>query len=151
MAYHKPQQGIAALELALTLPVCVSIVALMLFLGKVMYCYEVAAKAAHDGSRYLSSISKVDMKNPAQIANHLAITRQMVEMELGELQLSPYPPQVTISCNGLSCVGYTLPQTISVGIELLLIDNMYPDLSGWNANNGIGMNVAAQRPYLPER
>lgn len=145
MAHHQPQQGIAAVELALVLPVCVFLLALMLFVGKVLYCYEAAAKAAHDSSRYLSSISKLDMKNPAQIANHVALAQQLIATELNELQLTPYPPSVQISCGDGSCDGYLLPPTVTVSIHLRLVDNMFSGVTGWDA---LSVRINVQLPYV---
>lgn len=125
-------RGIAAIELALTLPVMLMVLAFLLLIGSLHYKYEVAQKAARNASRYLSSVSKLDMKNPAQIGYHTALARSMIESELSAVSKTPYPPSVTILCGAAFCDGFSLPTTITVTIRILAMDTLFGGItSNW--------------------
>ncbi|WP_432377608.1 TadE family protein [Duganella sp. P38] len=127
-------RGIATIELALALPVILMVLMFLLLAGSLHYKYEVAQKAARNASRYLSSVSKLDMKNPAQIGYHTALARAMIESELSAVSSTPYPPTITIICGAAYCDGYSLPATVTVTIRILAVDTLF----GGFTSNWIG-------------
>ena len=141
-------RGIAAIELALTLPFILTILAFVTLLGSVMYKYEVATKATHDATRYLSSISKLAMKNPDQIAYHTAVARALIDTELSAISTAPYAPSVTILCGSTMCDGFTLPSTVTVTIRLMVTNRPLPDFTSAWFGSGIVLTSSATMAYL---
>lgn len=144
-------RGIAAIELALTLPFILTILAFVTLLGSVMYKYEVATKATHDATRYLSSISKLAMKNPDQIAYHTAVARALIDTELSAISTAPYAPSVTILCGSTTstlCDGFTLPSTVTVTIRLKVANQLLPEFTSAWLGSDIVLTASATMAYL---
>jgi hypothetical protein len=122
IARIRRQRGVAALELALILPIFLILLSLPLYFGRIFWHYTVAQKAAHDAARYLSSVPLKEMKDPTKINAELALAADIIQAEVGELNPGPYKPAVTILCNNITCSGFTTPVTIRVDVELYMVD-----------------------------
>ncbi|SDF42447.1 MULTISPECIES: TadE/TadG family type IV pilus assembly protein [unclassified Duganella] len=103
MNSRRRQGGVVALELALSLPVLLSMLVVLTFYGRVMYNYEVVQKAAWAGARYLSSVPAVNMKNPQLAAQEVALASHLIEQELGALAPAPGNLIVAVTCDGVPC------------------------------------------------
>jgi hypothetical protein len=120
------QRGAAAVELALTLPVLMILLGYIVFYGRVLYNYEVAQKAAHDAARYLSSAAAVNMRSTAQVGNEVAVTQAIANAELAGLNPGPgNGPFVFIQCDGVQCLGMSLPVTVKVEIQILVRNDIF--------------------------
>lgn len=129
---NRRSDGIAAIELAIALPFILLVLACLLFFGSLFYKYQVTGKAVWNASRYLSSISKLEMKNPAQIGYHTAFARSLIDQQLSAISSGPYPPSVTILCGATICDGFTLPTTVTVTVRVLANNRLFGDLvSSW--------------------
>lgn len=125
-------RGIAAIELAIALPFILMVLACLLFFGSLFYKYQVTEKAAWNASRYLSSVGRLEMKNPAQIVHHTTFARYMVDQQLNAISSGAYPPSVTILCGATICDGFTLPTTVTVTVRILATERLFGELiSPW--------------------
>ncbi|SFU77907.1 TadE/TadG family type IV pilus assembly protein [Pseudoduganella namucuonensis] len=124
-----PQRGIAAIELALLLPVLIVLLAMPLYLGRVFWHYSVAQKAAHDAVRYLASVPLAQMRDPIRIAATVEATRSIVLEETADLQPGSIPVIVDVQCDGLSCMGVTTPTNVRVVVRLYMEDIFYAEIS----------------------
>lgn len=117
----KRQRGIVALELALILPTLCTLLAVVLFFGRLAYSYEVVQKATRDGVRYLSGVSRINLNNAA-LANHESEqTQAVVQAELDALGLGS-EATILVSCDNAPCMllGDTPPTQVSVAVYLTL-------------------------------
>ncbi|MFS2003898.1 TadE/TadG family type IV pilus assembly protein [Duganella sp. CT11-25] len=125
-AQGRRQRGAAAVELALTLPVLLMLLAYIMFYGRVLYNYEVAQKAARDAVRYLSSAAAVNMRSTAQAANEVAVAQAIANAELAGLNPGPgNGPFVFIRCDGLPCLGLALPNLVRVDIQIVVQNDIF--------------------------
>lgn len=119
------ERGIAAVEFAVILPVMTALLAFSLFFGRVFWHYTAAQKAAHDAARYLSSVPMLDMRTPTRAANVVQVARAIAEAETEGLNPGPYPPVITVLCDGLTCAGFAQPTSITVGVQLAMFDETF--------------------------
>lgn len=147
-APFRRQSGAAAVELALLLPFFVLLMSVLLFLGRYMWHYTAAQKAAQDASRYLSAISVQEMRDPALAPAAAAVAGEIVHMELDELNSGGIGPRITIQCGGRPCHGVTinpLPETVTVMIEMNMFDHIFGiDLGRY----GLPLNVRSEVRYV---
>lgn len=123
------QRGIAAIEFAVILPVLLGLMAFSLFFGRVCWHYSAAQKAAHDASRYLSSVPPVEWRTPARAANVVLVARAIAEQEVADLNPGPYAPVITVACDGLACDGFSTPTNITVGVRVAMFDERFYNLT----------------------
>lgn len=141
---RRRQRGIAALELALLLPIMLVLLALALYLGRVVWHYSVAHKAAQSAARFLSTVPVAQMRDTARVHYVIEFANAIVDAEMTELNPGPVTRTVTILCNGLYCSGNTTPATVRVHIELPIEDILFPNVS---QSAGL-INVDVVSPYL---
>lgn len=120
------RRGIAAVEMALILPVFVLLLALPLFLGRALYHYQIMHRAAHDAARYLSSCAAPELRSPARTAAVVAAARAIATAELEGTAAGSGAPAIGVSCDGAPCTGLALPTVITVQISTLLEDAVFP-------------------------
>lgn len=122
---RRHQRGIAAIELAVILPVMLLLLTIPLFFGRVFWHYTVAQKAAHDAARYLSGVSLAEMTAPAGIGHVVAVAQAIATAEMSDLNPGPYAPVVTIQCDGISCDGFIMPSTVRVVVRMPMYDGIF--------------------------
>ena len=145
-AARRRQRGIAALELALILPIFLVLLTLPLFFGRIFWHYSVVERAAQDAARYLSSIPLSEMKNPARASAVSAVATAIVNDEIAELAPGPDPIVVTVSCDVGPCLGYSVPQTVNVNIKLLMSDIFFSNVTSL----AVPLTASATYPYLAQ-
>ena len=123
------QRGIAAIELAIMMPVLVLMLVMPLYLGRVFWHYTVIQNAANDAARYLSKIPAAEMANPARAPTVVAVANSIIAEELAELAPGAYGYGVLISCDGSVCLGFSRPATVRVDISALIQDIFFPGLN----------------------
>lgn len=142
------ERGAAAVELALILPVMVSMLVFSLLIGRFLWHYTAAQKAAQDGARYLSTISEQDMREEILAAEAVDVTRQIVRAEIAELNPGATPPSIIISCGDEPCSGIgglALPDTVSVTVRMRFFDLLGLIDTG---RYGIPINATAELRYV---
>jgi Flp pilus assembly protein TadG len=119
----KRQRGMVALELALILPVLLTLLSAVVYFGRLTYNYEVMRKAANDGVRYLSSVAAVNLRSPAQANHESNLTLAIVQTELGSLSSNA---AVVVACDNAPCmVNGAVPAEVSI-IVIMQVPNVFP-------------------------
>ncbi len=137
------QRGAAAVEFALLIPIFVVVMIFPLLLGRCLWHYTAAQKAAHDAARYLSTISAQEMREPALTVAAADIATQIAAMELE--QLNPGGDNnimIQVACGGYPCVGVrgsTLPETVGVLVRI----NVHDPIFGMDLGR-YGLEIGAQ-------
>lgn len=125
---RRRQDGAAAIELALVLPIFIVLLTFPLFYGRYFWHYTVAHKAAHDATRYLSTISVKEMTTPALAVAAEAIAKGIASEVVADLSPGGSGPTVAVFCgvNELctGTQGNPLPQTVTVSVNLSMTDNL---------------------------
>lgn len=126
----RTQAGIAAVELALILPVILILLAMPLYLGRIFWHYSAAKTAAYDGARFLSSVPVLEIKDPTRVGAVLAVAQDIVNAEIGELNPGPFAPTVMITCDGgVACGGFVIPTTVQVSIQVYMTDLFFTGIT----------------------
>lgn len=145
----RSERGVAAIEFAVILPVILMMLALPLYFGRVMWHYTAAQKAAYDAARYLSSVSRGEIKDPAKIGGVVALAKSIANAETGELNSGPYPTVVSVLCDNVECSGYVIPTAVTVNIQLYVTDIFFPSISAELAGLGSGvLNAKVTYAYV---
>jgi hypothetical protein len=138
------QRGIAAVELAVILPLFVVLLAFPVYLGRVFWHYSVIQQAAQDAARYLSKAPLAEMSNPTRAVAVAAVANQIVAEELAELAPGSIPTIVTVVCDGGSCGGMVRPATVRVNIQMYMEDIFFSDYTSLT----LPLIVDVSYPYL---
>lgn len=147
---RRGQLGVAAVELALILPILFVAMTVPLFFGRYFWHYTVAQKAAHDAARYLSTVSVREMRSSVLSATAGRIAQGIVEEELADLLPGQEAPSIEIFCGGTKqCTGYTntaMPETIRVRVDLNMFDNVFGAV--YTGFYGLHIGVNAEVRYV---
>lgn len=140
----RPQRGIAAVELALILPVFLILLTFPLFFGRLFWHYSVMERAAQDAVRYLSTIPLSEMKNTARAPALAIVARSIVDAELAELAPGPDAIIVTIGCDTGQCAGFSAPTNVYITIQLQMTDIFFSNVTSLV----IPLTVNVTSPYF---
>jgi len=138
------QRGIAAVELALVLPILLLLLAFPLYLGRVLWHYTVIERAAQDAARYLSTIPASEIKNTALAPAVAAVASNIAAAEIAELAPGSVLPVVNINCDSATCAGITTPSTVRVSIQVQVDDIFYSGVTGLS----VPLTAYVSYPYL---
>jgi uncharacterized membrane protein len=138
------QRGIAAVELAIVLPVLVLLLVFPLYLGRVFWHYTALQYAAQDAARYLSKAPVSEMGNPTRGAAVTAVAEAIVAQELAELAPGSFPYALVITCDGTACVGFATPAVVRVNITLFMEDIFFASYTQLN----LRLVADVTHPYL---
>lgn len=122
---RKRQAGVAAIEVALLLPILIVFLLFPIFISKVLWHYTVAQKAAQDAARYLSIVPRSEMmsRNLAEEAGELAI--EIAEREIAELAPGSEVVGPRAFCDTELCGDLTagrVPTTVRVRLAFTMSD-----------------------------
>ncbi|MES2118270.1 MAG: TadE/TadG family type IV pilus assembly protein [Pseudomonadota bacterium] len=123
------QGGIAALELALLLPLFLFMIALPLFWGRVLWQYSAFQKATHDAARYLASVPIEDIQDPARanFVKNMAIS--IFSAETAELNSGNAIQPPVILCGAGNCGANLVPTTVTITADLTVSDIFFPSVT----------------------
>ncbi|MBY0240265.1 MAG: pilus assembly protein [Burkholderiaceae bacterium] len=138
------QQGIAAVEFALVLPLLILLLIVPLYFGRVMWHYAAMQKAAQNGARFLASVPLATMRDPNKVGYALQLTDDIVRAHLDELNPGEFPLVIDKDCNDLTCTGYSTPTTVTVGVQMNVQDIFFPE----STQMTIGLTAEATVSYL---
>ncbi|WP_426178359.1 TadE/TadG family type IV pilus assembly protein [Massilia sp. TWR1-2-2] len=144
------QHGVAAVELAIIIPILMMLVAVPFFLGRVLWHYSVAEKAAHDAARYLSSVPVTEMKSQSRIAAVVDVARQIYELEVAELNPGLFPATPTFLCGGITCAGLFVPDTVRVNVQMRVFADFITTETVYftDEEGGFVLNADVTLPYV---
>ncbi|WP_426211534.1 TadE/TadG family type IV pilus assembly protein [Massilia sp. TWP1-3-3] len=146
---RRRQAGVAAIEFGIILPVLLLLLALPIFISRVLMHYSVAQKAAHDAALYLARVPAYEVWNQSMFGANVAIAKEIATIELAELRPGmDSPVYVGVSCNGFPC-GPQQPKNIRVTVQMLMFDEFFSD-STWRIVGDQGVLVTAEMnvPYV---
>ena len=144
------QRGIAAVELALVLPVLLVLLAMPLMFGRVFWHYTVAQKAAQDGVRYLATIPLSEMRSPLKVAYSVAVAQAIVDQELAGLNPGEDAIAVSINCDGVTCNGLVVPSAVSIQVQMRVYDIFIAEYTrSAIGSEGMVLTAMARMRYAP--
>lgn len=144
---RRAARGVAAVEFAIMLPILIILLSAPLYIGRVMWYYTAAQKAAHDAAQYLSTVPDAEMRSPGLISSSTAVAGDLVAAELADLNGGgAYPPSVTIQCDGVSCDGYVAPTVVRVHVRMRVQDPFFGTAFG--GDEGILVSADSQMLYM---
>jgi len=123
----KAQRGVAAVEMAIVLPIFILLLAAPLFFARYFWHYTAAQKAAHDAARYLSTVSQVEMRTPdaGGVPAAARLAEQIALIETAELDPGRLAPFVDVYCGSTRCNGLTLPTQVRVFVQMRVQDTIF--------------------------
>jgi hypothetical protein len=127
---RRRQRGIAAIEMAVIVPVLLGFLAFSVFYGRVFWHYTAAHKAAHDAARYFASVPLSEFKSPTRTGHAVEVAKDIALRETADLNPGPYPPNIGVVCDGLPCAGFAPPTVITVGVQLAMFDTIFGQVTG---------------------
>ena len=125
--FRRTEQGSVAIEAAIILPVLILFLAVPLFLARIFWYYSVAEKAAHDGARFLSQATRLEIQASAAGAEvaAAALAKAIVNAELDEIRPGLMGATPSVLCDGLVCGGLSIPSTVRVAVQIRVRDDVF--------------------------
>lgn len=108
-ARARRQGGVAAVELALILPMLVLLMQYVMAAGQLFQEYTVLLNATQNAARYLAAQPAYVMMDGAMGEAAALAARQMVRAAIPGVTIAP----LTVQCNGADCGG-ALPATVRI-------------------------------------
>ncbi|MFP5391949.1 MAG: TadE/TadG family type IV pilus assembly protein [Gammaproteobacteria bacterium] len=137
---RKWQSGVAAVELAIVLPLLMVILMEVVFFGRLLMAYTVVQKSAQAAARYMSMVRVEEMKSRdlSTAASNAGIN--IAHTMLADLHLNG-AELIDVQCDTVTCGGGSqLPQEVRVTIRCWLTD----DIFNWVATGDYGLKITAQ-------
>lgn len=125
--FRRKEQGSAAVEAAIVLPVLILFLAVPLFLARIFWYYSVAEKAAHDGARFLSQATRLEIQASTGGAEPgvVAVAKAIVNAELDGIRPGLVGATPSVLCDGLVCGGLSIPSTVRVAVQIRIRDDIF--------------------------
>lgn len=123
---RKNDKGGMAVEAAVVLPLLILFLAAPLFLGRVFWYYDVAQKAAQDGARFLSSVSRAEIQASTGGAQPgvAALAKSIADEEIKGIRPGLVGASITPQCDYAECNGLSIPQTVRVSVQIRVRDDI---------------------------
>lgn len=124
---RRTERGGIAVEAAIVLPALILFLAVPLFLARIFWYYSVAEKAAHDGVRFLSQATRLEIQASTGGAEPAVagLARAIVNAELAEIRPGLVGASSSILCDGLVCDGLSIPATVRVAVRISIRDDIF--------------------------
>ncbi|MGJ7915265.1 TadE/TadG family type IV pilus assembly protein [Massilia sp. LXY-6] len=145
------QRGVAAIELAIILPLFIIALAPVILWARYMWHYTVAQKAAQDAARYLSTVSKMELRSKTLGGYAQAVANEIARTEIAELAPGEDISNATVtsSCDGnnpcVSVNGKQPPQNVSVEVGFNFSD---PIFNAYLGPYGMSIDVKVVMRYV---
>jgi Flp pilus assembly protein TadG len=139
------QRGVATIELALIFAVSFALFPFVLWFGRVFYEYNVMRKASEEASRYLASLSQIEVTTASTWLQAMATATQMIATASTGAGLNTVPDLIQIACHPVACGTPNAPPT---SFELTFSVSMTDDLLYGSTNGFWSMNVDLTVPYV---
>jgi len=144
------QRGIAAIELAILLPLIIILATSVIFIARVLMSYSIAHKAAQSAAVYLATVPMSDMMDTSRKTAAQTIAGAVADITLAEVKPGGREPIVVdVHCDGLTCAGPTPPKEISVTVRMWMMDDFFfSQTGGIIPDGGLPLTVVVTIPYL---
>ncbi|WP_306392511.1 TadE/TadG family type IV pilus assembly protein [Telluria beijingensis] len=137
------QCGVAAIEMAIMLPMLVIMTIAPFFIAFYYWHYSAIHKSAYGAARYLSTVPVREMNSPDLAARAEGVARAIVAE--GLLDLRPAStPLVSVQCDGLAC-GDGPPQGVLVDVRVRLADTFFYDV--YTGDRGLLIQATVRMRY----
>lgn len=117
------QGGAAAVELAIVLPILITLMTAPFFMAVYFWHYSAVHTSTYGAARFLATVPVREMNSAALSLDAERLTREIVADGLGDLYLSS-PPVVSVQCDALQC-GDGAPQEVLVDVKVRLSDTFF--------------------------
>lgn len=144
MSFRRRQRGTAAVEMAIIMPVLLSMLIGPFFLAVYFWHYSAVYKTAYSGARFLSTVSVREMNSPELSEAMEAQVQQIVDDGLSDLHPAARP-LVDIDCDGMTC-GDGPPQEVLVRVRLRLFDDYFRNF--YTGDRGLLIQAAVRMRYV---
>lgn len=142
------ERGVAAVEMAIVLPVFVVLLAFPIFVGRVLMNFTMADKAAHDAARVFSMAPPTDVRSLSRVNHWVNLAKAVADAELEELHLEDGYPVYTPLCGTFICDGLSTPSTFRFAIRYPIFDEVFGETTG--GAEGLAITADATMPYVGE-
>lgn len=124
------QRGIAAVEMAIILPLLILLLTIPIFFARYFWFYTASQKAASDAARYMSTVRRAELRSPALVTHATDVARDIVSAQLSDLGLDG-TESVEVFCDSGKCLGNgSIPETVRVRINIMpYTDNIFQVVS----------------------
>lgn len=142
------QRGVAAVEAAVLIPVMLVLFTFPVFLARVYWHYTVAQKAAQDAARYLSTVSRQEMRSTTLSAAASNVAAAIARTELAELAPEGSSATPIVQCDMRPCGSQAgvVPATVRVAVTFNMVDTFFGVVDsgryGLRINADVTMNYA---------
>jgi len=119
------QQGVAAIELVLLLPVLMAFMSLSVFTISVFWHYTIVQKAAQNAAHYLSTVSASEMMSPASADAAGTLAQAIVRRQIAEISTAAEVARIDVFCDDSTCGGLAagrVPSTVRVKFSISMFD-----------------------------
>lgn len=149
---RRNQDGVAAIELALVLPILVALLSAPLLFGRVFLHHSMAQKAAHDAARFLASAPQRDItwrKRDGTEVGAAALARAIARSTLAEANTGFAMPSVDVFCDGETCTRATVPTRVQVIVQMDITDQLFTGFTGdYTGDWGIPVRADVTMAYV---
>lgn len=124
--FRRKERGSVAVETAIVLPLLILFLAAPLLFARIFWYYSVAQKAAHDGARFLSQATKMEIQASAAGAEPgvAALARSIANTEVDEIRSHLIGAAAAAQCDGVPCDGLSIPSTVRVVVRIRVRDDI---------------------------
>ena len=145
----KRAAGVAAVELAIVLPLMLLLIAFPMFFGRVFLSYSVAQKAAHNTASYLAKLPLVEMQDVSKSMAATTLSQDIINSTVGELRPGSEGVVVTqVQCDDGPC-GSGVPATVTVHVRVRMYDEFFSYFTGpVLGDNGIHLKAKVTMNYV---
>lgn len=115
------EAGVAAVELAIVLPLLFMTLLIPIFFGIYFYQYTVVNKAAQSAARYMSGLRRSEITSPVLVAGARAFAAQIAADMTADLKAEGLT--IDVDCDNNPCSGgNNAPVVVKVVVEVRLRD-----------------------------
>jgi hypothetical protein len=125
------QRGVAAIELAILLPILLIGLASLVLLAQYMWHYTVVNRAAQDAARFMSTIPRTEMNSRILAGRASDVATEIVRRELSDLAPEDELGDPIIDCDTDDC-GFQagIPHTVRVAVTFDFYDRIFQTYLG---------------------
>jgi len=144
LSFRPRERGAAAVEMAIIMPVLLSMLIAPFFLAVYFWHYSAVYKTAYSGARFLSTVSVREMNSPELSEAMEARIQRIIDDGLADLHPAARP-LVDIDCDGMTC-GDGPPQEVLVRVRLRIFDSYFGNF--YTGDRGLLIQAAVRMRYV---